>query len=134
MEEGEDDDLSDVPEWQTHEIETARAIVDDRSGRFIDPPDKFDFHEYRHMEEFIDTIHNANVAQQLARAIRGCGAFRYFKDTLAQHDLLDDWYLYRMEAMKQFAIEWAEDNDVPYKDDLQERAKAIRKNAERQKR
>lgn len=49
--EGDDEEsLRDVPEWQKHEVEIARAIVADSGGRFVDAPDQFDFHEHRQME------------------------------------------------------------------------------------
>jgi len=128
--EEEDDDeecLEDVPEWQREQAEIAREIVADENDRFIDPPDKFEFHEYRHMEEFIETLDNVRAANELARAIRGNGAFGRFKGTLARFDLLDDWYKYRDNAMKEFAIEWAEENNVAYEDDLGPKMKAANK-------
>ena len=33
------------------------------------------------------------------------------------------WYQYLDQAMKEFAIEWAEENDVRYEDDLKGRGK-----------
>ena len=99
-------------------METARAIVADHQGsRFIEPPSKFEFHEYQHMEEFIETISNPGIANQLWQAIRGRGAFRVFKDTLYRLGLQNRWYRYRDDAMKQFVIEWAEENNVAYQDD-----------------
>jgi len=121
IEEGEEESLADLPDWQKPEIEVARAIVEDQSERFIAPPDKFEFNEYQHMELFIDTIADRRLAQQLADAIRGSGAFRRFKDTLYRLGLEQEWYRYRDTAMKEFVIEWAEDNDVAYVDDLKGR-------------
>ena len=60
----------------------ARAIAGDTQDRFIHPPDRFEFHEYRQMERFIGSLADAAVADQLWRAVKGKGAFRYFKDTL----------------------------------------------------
>ena len=121
LEEGVEADLDDIPDWQKSEIEIARAIVADRQDRFIDPPDRFDFHEYRHMEEFIDTIDNIRVATQLAISIRGEGAFGRFKDTLRNFGIEDQWYEYRAQAMKEFVIEWAKENDIAFQDDLRQR-------------
>src|SRR5207237_3165266 len=81
VEEGDEEALSDVPDWQKDEVEIARAIVEDSGNRFVAPPDQFEFHEYRQMERFIGTVRNAEAADQLSQAIRGKGAFRYFKDT-----------------------------------------------------
>lgn len=55
VEEGDEERLNGLPDWQKDEVEIARAVCDDNRERFIDAPDKFDFHEYHHMECFIET-------------------------------------------------------------------------------
>ena len=117
IEEGDDDGLDPADE----EVVLARAMVEDSGERFLELPDKFDFHEYRQMERFIGTVEDSNVADALWRAIKGKGAFRCFKDTAARHGLLDAWYRFRDERAKQFVIDWAETNDVPYEDDTAKR-------------
>jgi hypothetical protein len=117
LEEGQDECLVDVPRWQQAEIEIARAICEDDGQRFIEGPDKFEFHEYRRMEEFIGSLADAHAADQLWRAIKGKGAFRCFKDTLHRLGLQDQWYRHRDEAMKAFVIAWAQQNHVPYEDE-----------------
>jgi len=92
--------------------------VADSGQRFVSPPDKFEFHEYRQMERFIRTVRNAGAADQLWQAIKGKGAFRYFKDTADRLGLLNRWFQYRNDAVKEFVVEWAEDNNVPYEDDV----------------
>lgn len=118
IEEGDEERLRGLPEWQKEEVEIARAICDDNDERFINAPDKFDFHEYRHMERFIETVEDGETAEALWRAIKGKGAFRYFKDTADRLGLLDRWFRYRDEAMKEFVISWAEANNVPFEDDV----------------
>lgn len=118
VEEGDEETLVDMPK---EEVEIARAIVTDTGERFIDPPDKFEFHEYRQMERFIGSLDNADAAEQLWRAIKGKGAFRYFKDTLHRLGLQDQWYRYREEAMKEFVIGWAKGNQVAYTDDIRKK-------------
>src|SRR5438132_12836148 len=59
LEEGDDEALHDLPDWQKEEIEVARRMAEDGSERFVPLPDKFDFHEYRQMERFIRTMENA---------------------------------------------------------------------------
>ena len=121
VEEGDDDALTDAPDWQGEEVEAAKAIVDDPGSRFIPPPYKFDFNEYRHMERFIRSLPDTKAAEQLWRAIKGRGAFRYFKDTLYRLGIEKQWFRYRDEQLKQFVIEWAEANNVAYEDDTQKR-------------
>ena len=120
MEEGDEEALSDLPDWQKDEVEIARAIVADSGKRFVTPPDKYEFHEYRQMERFIGTVRNAGAADQLSQAIRGKGAFRYFKDTADRLGLLNQWFQYRNDAMKEFVVDWAEANNVPYEDDVKD--------------
>src|SRR6266480_4992550 len=118
VEEGDEDALSDVPDWQKDEIEIARAIVANSGKRFVAPPDKYEFHEYQQMERFIGTVRNSGAADQLWQAIKGKGAFRYFKDTADRLGLLNQWFQYRDDAMKEFVVDWAQDNSVPYEDDV----------------
>jgi len=121
FEEGEEDELGDLPDWQKEGLEIARAVAEDAGERFIDAPDKFDFHEYRHRERFIGTVENAQAVEELWRAIKGKGAFRFFKDTARRLGLLDQWYRYRDAAVKEHIIAWAEANQVTVEDDTQNR-------------
>ena len=121
VEEGEEESLTSMPDCQKEEVETARAIVNYSGDRFIDPPGKFEFNEYRHMERFIGALPDAKAAEELWRAIKGHGAFHRFKDTLYRLGIQDQWFGFRDEAMKEFVVAWAEANAVPYEDDLPKR-------------
>ncbi len=118
VEEGDEDALEGLGDWEKEEVEIAKAQIADSGERFVDAPDKFDFHEYRQMERFIGTVEDSAAAGQLWRAIKGKGAFRYFKDTANRLGLLKQWYQYRDEAVKQFVVEWAEAHQVPIVDDV----------------
>jgi hypothetical protein len=117
LEEDDDESLQDLDDWDEEEAEVAKAIVQDDGTRFIPGPDKFDFDEYREMERFIRSLDDEDAADQLWRAIKGRGAFRYFKDTLHRLGIQDDWYAFRDEAMKRFVIDWADVNNIAYVDD-----------------
>ena len=121
VEEGQNEALKRLPDWQKEEVETARAIVNHSGDRFIDPPGKFEFNEHRHMEQFIGTLPHAETVEQLRRAIQGHGAFRQFRDTLRRLGVQDQWSGYCDTAKKEFVIGWAEANNVPYDDDLKDR-------------
>jgi hypothetical protein len=117
VEEEDEASLGELPGWQKDEVEIARAIAADSGERFVDAPDKFDFHEYRQMERFIGTVADAEAAEQLWRAIKSKGAFRYFKDTASRLGVLQQWYHYRDNTMKEFVRDWAEAHHVPIVDD-----------------
>jgi hypothetical protein len=118
VEEEDEAALRDLPDWEKPELEIARAIVDDSGERFVAAPDKFEFQEYRQMERFIGTVDDAEAAEQLWRAIKGKGAYRYFKDTASRLGRLKQWYQYRDEAVKEFVVAWAEGRQIPLVDDV----------------
>lgn len=78
------------------------------SDDYIALPDKYDIHEYRLMEDFIETISSQRKQVQLYNAIRGRGAFRRFKDTVYELDIEEQWYKYRDQRYEQIAREWCE--------------------------
>ena len=71
------------------------------------------------MERFIVTLPDDQIAEELWRAIKGKGAFRFFKDTARRLGLLDEWYRYCDEAMKNHILAWAEVKGVVVVDDTQ---------------
>jgi hypothetical protein len=121
VEEEDEETIEGLADWEKEEVEIARAIVADSGERFVAAPGKFDFHEYRQMERFIGTVDNIEAAEQLWRAIKGKGAFRYFKDTASRLGLLQQWYEYRDAALKEFVVEWAESRQIPIADDVKNR-------------
>jgi len=113
IEDGEDDEIVDqLEDWQEDQLPVARAIsAGDK--RFIALPDKFEFHEYRHMERFIGTVTDAQIAEELWRSIKGKGAFRYFKDTAGRLGLIEEWYRFRNDAAERLMLDWAQINNIP---------------------
>lgn len=106
-EQGDEEALSSVPDWQKPDAELARLIAADDGSRFTWGPKAFDFHEHRHMERFALSQGTEPIQDQLWQALKGKGAFRRFKDTAARLGLLDQWFTYRNEAMKKFIRAWA---------------------------
>jgi len=86
----------------------AWAIVTDaQNKRFIELPSKWDFHEYRRMEEFIQSLPTGDAQDRLWRAISRKGAFRRFKDEAHRLDLMEAWYAFRRAALHQMLRDWA---------------------------
>ncbi len=114
--EGEDEDIEDLaestsprnePDWVVTERELGRRIQE--GGERYVGIEPFDSHEaYRFMQDFIGTVDDAKLRERLHRAISGRGAFRYFKDTLADHKMLDAWYAYEHDRKLEYAREWLE--------------------------
>lgn len=115
------DSLEDYPEWQRENIRIAQKIIDDDNKKFLGLPTKFDIDEYRIMEKFCLSIWDEKTSEALYAAIKGSGAFRRFKDSIHRFGVADDWYKYRDEALKEIAVEWCEENDIAYVDDLKDK-------------
>jgi hypothetical protein len=123
LEDGEKEDLDDLAEWQHEEYKVAKEIASDGGSRFLPAPDRYEFHEYRVMEEFIRSIADNEAANQLWRAVKGRGAFRYFKDTLHRLGIQQSWYDYLEQAQREYVIVWAKQNKVAFEDDLRKSRK-----------
>ncbi len=98
------DDYIDISEEEKERIYEEYIIL----------PTKYYIDEYSMMAEFIDGIEDERLYNQLYIAINGKGAFRRFKDTCINFDVIDDWYKFREEKYKELAIEWCKDNDIEY--------------------
>ena len=77
--------------------------------------DEYEINEYQMMEDFIETIENMDIKNNLQRLIQGKGAFRRFKDYCAEMDIIQDWYDFRDKKYKEIAIGWCKQNELEYK-------------------
>ncbi len=98
------DDYSDMSEDEKEEI----------YDNCIELPTKYYIDEYSMMEEFIETIEDVRLYNQLQIAINGRGAFRRFKDTCINFDIIENWYKFRDEKYKEIAIEWCNKNNIKF--------------------
>lgn len=108
----ETDDPEDVPEWVQDMLPKLREVTE--SQDYLPLPDSYDIHEWQIMQDFADSISDADASDELLRALHGRGAFRYFRDLVHRLGLRDDWYRFRDEKFEGIAIDWLEANGVPY--------------------
>jgi hypothetical protein len=82
-------------------------------SRYIGVP-QADSHEgYRDMEDFIVTVEDERLQDQLWRAISGRGAFRYFKDVLHDHfHERERWFAFKDARLKQRVLDWLESEGI----------------------
>jgi hypothetical protein len=111
-EESDDDDEPDIPAWQQPEWEIAKRIA--YSDRFQKLPTKFDVHEWNIMQEFSSSVKSARIREELLDAIHGAGAFRNFRTNIERHRLESAWFQFRTEALRQIAVDWCEEYNVPW--------------------
>ena len=102
----------DRPEWEIEEQAKAREIRD--SEDWFELPSKFDIQEWDLMEEFSLSIEDPQLRDELLNAIRGPGAFRYFKDTIHRHGVKELWYAFKTAGIEAIAAEWLDEQGVAY--------------------
>lgn len=112
----EDDDFFQYPDWRQDSIKEALDVLlnwDD----YVELPDEWEIHEYDIMEKFCLSIKNDKISNALYSAIKGRGAFSRFKASIGRYGIEDDWYNFRVLALRNIAIEWCEDNEIIYSDE-----------------
>ena len=90
--------------------------LDELFEKSIILPTQYEINEYQIMVDFIDTINDLEIRNNLYRLIQGKGAFRRFKDYCIEVNIIQDWYNYREEKYKEIAINWCKENDLKYKE------------------
>ncbi|QYR20233.1 UPF0158 family protein [Paenibacillus sp. sptzw28] len=104
--------LEKFPEWQRGNIKQAISIMEDEDGIYVDYTLRNEYNEYEIMEEFIGTIDNQLIRDELYESIQGRGAFRRFKDGIIEHDIDRQWYKYKENKIRELVREWCKDNDI----------------------
>ena len=107
-----DEPLEDFPEWQHDAIRIAGEIIE--TDHYLPLPDTFEINEYRIMERFCSSVDDEDMRVNLFNAIRGRGAFRYFKDKIHEYGITEDWYKYRDAALREIAVAWCEEHGISY--------------------
>ena len=110
-----DDAFTYFYDTQTGEsYEELEELIESSGDRFLRFPTKYDIHEYSIMENFVYSLPDGTVRQELANAICGRGAFRRFKNGIRYHRLEQQWYDYRDQAYREIAIRWCRDEGLEY--------------------
>jgi hypothetical protein len=101
-------------DWEREAIALTKRVMASEGERYIALPSEFDIHEWEIMRKFSDRYPDDEIREALSNAIRGRGAFRFFKSTIHRFDIADEWYAYRDEVLMGIAADWCEDHDIPY--------------------
>jgi hypothetical protein len=112
----EDELISQYPEWQRESILKAREVQRE-PDQFLSLPDQSDIHEYQIMEDFCLAFADRQVGERLHGLIKGSGAFRRFKNAIRELKVDNAWYEFKAKALEQTAIDWLEENEIPYSRD-----------------
>ncbi len=101
------DEEPELPEWMEDEVELALDILLDEDERYIRIPERTSSSAYKSMVEFIETIEDPILREDLSATLDGRGAFRKFKDVLIDYPKeRKRWHGYNAKSMKREIIEW----------------------------
>lgn len=107
LEEGEELEPYDIPQWMEGAEEQIEAILNDDKNRFLRVPEVYSPEAYDIMKRFVSTVQDQQIADQLWDAINQRKPFRRFKDVLAEHrDLFKEWDAFEEKAYMEIAREW----------------------------
>ncbi len=97
------------PDWMMDGIRLASAVEAGYGTRYIAIP-PVDSHEaYEDMAEFVASVTDRRIQEQLAEAIAGRHPFRRFKDALLNFSQeRERWFVFSTEQQRQRALDWLE--------------------------
>ena len=95
------------PDWQKEDVKTADFVEQHFGSRVVAIPDTLTYEAYNEMQDFIATIDDDRLCNQLSYAIQGRGAFGRFRDVLRQHLAEEQrWYAFQDNRLRERILEW----------------------------
>ncbi len=86
--------------------------LDELFEKSIILPTRYYINEYKMMQDFVKTIKDKEIKNQLYNSLYDKGAFRRFKDTCSNFNIINDWYNFRNGRYKEIAINWCKKNNI----------------------
>ena len=85
-------------------------------------PDSFDRDDWRTMRDYAYAL-GGSAEDEILDAIHSRGAFRSFRRLVEGMGALNSWYAYKDQRIYELAVEWLDENNLPYEDDCHENQK-----------
>lgn len=114
--EGEDI-WGEIDEPTEEEVDKARTVLEDQSGRYVEIPQAESRDNFRIMEKFAGAVEDEKVQAVLEFALRGPKPFRRFKDALLQYPTARQrWFDFENEMKREEVRDWLESLDIEGED------------------
>ena len=104
-------------QWDFNKENSTYTDLDEFNEDIIDMFSYNTKNNYDIMQEFIYTINNDKVREQLFNNTRGKGAFRRFREITDYNNITDDWYKFQDNKYKEIAEEWCINNEIEFERD-----------------
>lgn len=103
----------DISDWQKEALREADRVDQDFGVRYIAIPRADSDKAYCDMEDFISTVQNNRLQDQLTEAIRQHRPFRRFKDVLEDYpEERERWFNLSNSRIHERALEWLKDQGI----------------------
>lgn len=96
------------------ELELAEQIKQQYKSRFFPLPDQHEINDYRIMRNFVYSLNESDIKDELESALHGKGAFRRFKSAVHYTGMNNMWYSFRDTVYREIAIKWCQQNNLNY--------------------
>jgi len=97
-------------EYESGEYDEERFDDD----RYIPLPDQYDLNDYEMMKDFSVSVDDSIKRNRLMTAIGGKGAFRWFRHSIAEFGIEDEWYAFKDAAYREIARRWCIRHKLKY--------------------
>ena len=100
----------ELPDWRKESVLTADFVEQHFGERVIEIPQKLSYEAWNEMQDFIFTIEDDRLHNQLLNATHGRGVFRRFKDILSRHVAEEQrWYAFQENRLRERILNWLEE-------------------------
>jgi len=107
VESADKSEINDLSEWEKELVETAKSVLSDETGRYVEIPRKPSYDSYNFMVEFAGSVKDSGLREKLDIALDGKGAFRRFKNVISDYPEEEKrWFAFKSGRLRQEVIEW----------------------------
>lgn len=78
----------------------------------------YDKDDYNIMKDFIFSLEDEKLIDELLSSIRGKGAFQRFRYIIDNNNLTSKWFKYKEERYKDIVVKWCQTNNIEFEDDV----------------
>ncbi|MBR2745133.1 MAG: hypothetical protein IKD99_00230 [Erysipelotrichaceae bacterium] len=94
------------------ELEMSEQIKQLYKKRYFPLPDPSEIDDYRIMRNFVYSLNEGDVKDELESALHGKGAFRRFKSAVHYTGMNNTWYSFRDTVYREIAVKWCQQNNL----------------------
>ena len=104
--------ILDAEDISGKEREALEDLLDEVWDDLIELPSQRDLDGYRMMWDFVRELPKGQASQGLSVALKGQGAFGRFKTACKNYGLLERWYEFEDNRIREFARQWCLENSI----------------------